>query len=321
MRKSLVLLGLGLSCQVLLVPFGAVGAAAAGPPHVMIVLMENHSYEDVIGNVQMPFINELAATDAVVATTDLSHPSEPNYLGLISGSIQDDPQDVTPQDKTYPGPQFTDELAAVGIGWKAYMEDMPTVCDLTDQYSPNGYDVNHNPFMYFNSVRSNRSQCSRDVPYSQLMIDLAAGTAPPFLWVSPNTTHDMHDGTDAQGDRFIKTLVSQVRASTWWETNSRIIITWDEGTHSEQVATIVVDAPHGIRAEAGNEYGTLRGIEEAYGVALLGHSADGNVGDILPLLTGSQRPRADGIGPLWVGGAGAVLVIAILVTVARRRSM
>jgi len=196
----------------------------------MIVLMENTSYEAVVGNSQMPFVNALVAANGSVSTTDLSHPSLPNYLGLVSGSIQDNPPDTTPQDRTYAGPQLTDELATAGIGWKAYMEDMPVACDLTDQYSPGRYDVNHNPFMYFNSVRTNSAQCNRDVPYPQLTTDLNTGTAPPFLWVSPNTLNDMHDGTPAQGDSFLQGLVTQVQASSWWTPGSRIIITWDEGT-------------------------------------------------------------------------------------------
>jgi phosphatidylinositol-3-phosphatase len=259
---------------------------------VLIVVMENHSYEQVIGNSQMPYINSLARANAVVSTTDLSHPSLPNYLGLISGSIQNNPQDTTPQDGTYGGSQFTDLLAAKGIGWKAYMEDMPRACDLSDTYSPGNYDVNHNPFMYFNSVRNNPNQCKRDVPYPQLTTDLRSGTAPPFIWVSPNTIHDMHDGTDAQGDAFIKGLVTQVRGSSWWTSNSRLIVTWDEGAQSEQVATIVVGAPHGAKANGGNLYGTLRGLERAYGVGLLGGSANPGNGDIRPLLTGFTSPPA-----------------------------
>src|SRR5450759_2014423 len=266
------------------------GQAAAIPPHLMIVLMENTSYEGVVGNTQMPYVNGLVNTYGSVSTTDLSHPSLPNYLGLISGSIQNNPQDTTPQDGTYAGPQFTDELAAAGIGWKAYMQDMPVACDLTDQYSPGNYDVNHNPFMYFVSVLNNPSQCNRDVPYSQLTTDLNAGTAPSFIWVTPNTINDMHDGTPAQGDAFLKGLVGQVQASTWWTAGSRIVVTWDEGTQSEQVLTLVVGSAHGTAANGGKEYGTLRGLEEAYGVGLLGGSANSANGDILPLLTGAAPP-------------------------------
>jgi phosphatidylinositol-3-phosphatase len=288
--RNLVLIGLLALSAALVLPWVEVSQAAAVPPHVMMVLMENTSYEGVVGNSQMPYVNGLVNTNGSVSTTDLSHPSLPNYLGYVSGSIQNNPQDTTPQDGTYAGIQFTDELAAAGITWKAYMQDMPVACDLIDQYSPGSYDVNHNPFMYFNSVRNNPSQCNRDVPYSQLTADLNAGTAPSFIWVSPNTINDMHDGTPAQGDSFLHGLVTQVQASSWWTAGSRIVITWDEGTQSEQVLTLVVGSAHGTAATGGNGYGTLRGLEEAYGVGRLGQSAGSNVGDILPLLTGSAPP-------------------------------
>lgn len=284
--------GLAALAAMIVLPGARPASAAAGPPHVMMVLMENTSYEGIVGNAQMPFVNALVNTYGSASTTDLSHPSLPNYLGYVSGSIQNNPQDTTPQDGTYAGPQLTDELASAGIGWKAYMQDMPAACDLTDQYSPGSYDVNHNPFMYFNSVRNNPNQCNRDVPYSQLTTDLNAGTAPPFLWVTPNTINDMHDGTPAQGDAFLQGLVTQVQASSWWTAGSRIVITWDEGTQSEQVLTLVVGSAHGTSANGGNEYGTLRGLEEVYGVGLLGHSADSNVGDILPLLGGPSAGPA-----------------------------
>jgi hypothetical protein len=274
----------------IVLPFAHFAKAAATPPHVMIVLMENTSYEQIVGNSQMPFVNAQVAANGSTSTVDLSHPSLPNYLGLTSGSIWNNPPDTTPQDMTYAGPQFTDELANAGIGWKAYMEDMPQACDLTDQFGPANYDVNHNPFVYFDSVRNNPSQCNRDVPYPQLTTDLNAGTAPPFLWVSPNIINDMHNGTPADGDNFLQGLVTQVKASSWWTPGSRIIITWDEGASTENVLTLVIGSAHGTSVNGGNEYGTLRGLEETYGVGLLGHSADSNVGDLLPLLNGAAPP-------------------------------
>ena len=132
MRK-LVLCGLLAVSASFVLPLIQVSQAAAVPPHVLIVLMENTSYEGVVGNSQMPYVNGLVNTNGSVSTTDLSHPSLPNYLGYVSGSIQNNPQDTTPQDGTYAGSQFTDELAAAGIAWKAYMQDMPAACDLTDQ--------------------------------------------------------------------------------------------------------------------------------------------------------------------------------------------
>ncbi len=124
LRRPLAIHLLVILSAMLVLPFGHFARAAAVSPHVLIVLMENTSYEQIVGNSQMPFVNAQVATNGSVSTTDLSHPSLPNYLGLVSGSIQNNPADTTPQDGTYAGPQLTDELANAGIGWKAYMQDM-----------------------------------------------------------------------------------------------------------------------------------------------------------------------------------------------------
>src|SRR4029077_5538814 len=144
LRRPLAVFLYASLAAMLVFPLARIAQGAAAAPHVMIVLMENTSYEQIVGNAQMPFVNGQVATNGSVSTTDLSHPSEPNYLGITSGSIYDNPADLTPQDETYAGPQFTDELANAGISWKAYMQDMPSPCDLTDQFGPANYDVNHN---------------------------------------------------------------------------------------------------------------------------------------------------------------------------------
>src|ERR1700693_4912274 len=127
MRKA-VLCGLLALSPLFVLPLIPVSQAAAIPPHILVVLMENTSYEGVVGNSQMVYVNGLVNTTGSVSTTDLSHPSLPNYLGYVSGSIQNNPADTTPQDGTYAGPPFTDELAAAGIGWKGKIQDMPVAC-------------------------------------------------------------------------------------------------------------------------------------------------------------------------------------------------
>src|SRR6266508_4212582 len=161
---------------------------APATPHIMLIVEENNSYSDIIGNAQLPYINSLAKKYGVATNWwALSHPSLPNYLAMISGSTWGNPADTTPQQNTYPGPTLVDELAAKHIAWKAYLEDMPVACDLKDTFSPGAYDVNHNPFMYFASIRNNPAQCNRVVPFTRLAGDLAANTAPPFIYVAPNT--------------------------------------------------------------------------------------------------------------------------------------
>ncbi len=269
------------------------GAPPPAAPHVMQILMENHPIDAIIGNSDAPYINSLANTYGLATNwSSLANISLPNYLALSSGSVQGDPQDTTPQVQTYPGPTFVDELAGAGISWKAYLEDMPSACDLTDTYSPGYYDVNHNPWLYYDSIRNNPAQCANDVPGTQFTTDLAANNLPSYVWYSPNRLHDMHDGTVSQGDTFLSQLIPQVLNSQWYAQDGTILLTWDEGTSADPlVATIVVSArtPHGAReTTAGNQYATLRTLEELYGVGYLGNSASGP--DLTPLL-GTATPK------------------------------
>lgn len=48
--------------------------------------MQNHSYGDIIGSPQAPYLNSLAAECGPAANYhNISHPSLPNYLGATSG--------------------------------------------------------------------------------------------------------------------------------------------------------------------------------------------------------------------------------------------
>jgi phosphatidylinositol-3-phosphatase len=55
-------------------------------PHIMVVVMENEGYRQVIGNTAAPYINFLART-YLRATNSYAHAhfSLPNYLDMISG--------------------------------------------------------------------------------------------------------------------------------------------------------------------------------------------------------------------------------------------
>src|SRR5712691_2687808 len=54
---------------------------------VITVVMENKSRGDILGNKSAPFINQLADAHAVAAGyhDPYVHPSEPNYLWMVSG--------------------------------------------------------------------------------------------------------------------------------------------------------------------------------------------------------------------------------------------
>ena len=62
-------------------------AAPPTPDHVVIVIEENHAYTQIIGSSSAPYINSLAAGGALMTQSfGITHPSQPNYLDLYSGS-------------------------------------------------------------------------------------------------------------------------------------------------------------------------------------------------------------------------------------------
>jgi hypothetical protein len=138
-------------------------AQAAAPRHVILIMMENHGTDTLIGNKDdAPFINELVGQKGVTLATQyygVTHPSLPNYLALVSGDYQginDDckagadvtckPEDFSPeageppmkgrmmtdeQEKIaattahwFKTPTFLDQLEAAGHSWKVYMQGM-----------------------------------------------------------------------------------------------------------------------------------------------------------------------------------------------------
>ena len=66
------------------------GGGSNGIPaykHIVVVVEENHNYDEIAGNSQAPYINSLMATGANLTNYDaISHPSQPNYYALYAGS-------------------------------------------------------------------------------------------------------------------------------------------------------------------------------------------------------------------------------------------
>ena len=78
-------------------------AAAGGaeglprPAHVMVAIFENEDLSAIVGSAEAPYLTELAASGANF--TDAhgeTHPSQPNYLALFSGSTQGVTDDSCP---------------------------------------------------------------------------------------------------------------------------------------------------------------------------------------------------------------------------------
>lgn len=226
--------------------------------HVFIVVEENHSYGDVIGNTSMPYFNGLA-TSYGLATQYYAdaHPSLPNYFELTAGeglSITGMAGD------SYPGPVTQDNvvraLTAAGKTWKSYAESLPATGYIG--IDSGEYAKRHNPFTYFSDVIDNPTQAANIVPFSQLATDIANNAIPDYAFIAPNLTDDAHDCptglstcTDVQklaaADQWLQTNIDPVIKGSAFQ-NAVMVIVFDEGDITDlangggHVAAIVVSS-------------------------------------------------------------------------------
>ena len=261
----------------------------SGRPHVMVVMEENKGYAATLGTCSAdPYYCSLASTYATyTGWHGVGHPSQPNYFAVTSGSTQGCTSDTC---GAFGGPSLGSQLNAAGISWTAYMESMPSACDTSNA---GGYVVKHDPFVSSSAV----TDCAAHVlPYPGATsiassLDLSN---PSFVWITPNLTDDMHSGTVQQGDAWLKANLAPVLASRWFTNfDATVIVTMDEGDSgtTNQIPTVVISSTakgQGAVTTSGNHYGTLRAIERAYGLTLLGGAASGVNGD----LAGSFGPIA-----------------------------
>ena len=241
--------------------------------HIFVLIMENHSASQIIGSADAPFINGLVASYGLAANyTAVAHPSLPNYLALTGGSTFGVITDCTGCFQNAPN-IAVDRIAASGRTWRGYMESMPSPAFVGDAYP---YMQKHDPFVYYDNIRTDPKQFANVVPYTQLATDLSAlATTPSFGWITPNMINDMHDGTVAQGDTWLSAAVPAILASDAFTTQrSLLFIVWDENDDSpgnEVPALVIADGvPKGFQSQvAYNHYSLLRTIEVAWGLSPL----------------------------------------------------
>lgn len=272
-------------------------SAPSAPPHVMLIVEENRSESDVIGSSDAAYVNSLAATHGLaVASYGQSHPSLPNYLELLSGSTHGVSDDGTQY--SFAGPTLVDQMAGQHVTWRAYMESMPSACYTGG--SSGEYAKKHDPFMYFRSVTQNPTQCQNVVPFGSLHADLNSPQAADFMWVTPNLCNDGHDCSTTTADSWLATNLGPVLSSAWFHQDGVVIITWDEGSDNSgccggvdggHIATLVIAAnqqAHLTSSQPVDHAGTLRTIEELYGLPFLGDAACTCSGDLTPLIPAAQ---------------------------------
>jgi len=271
-------------------------AVAQVPPsqHVYILLEENHSFEDVVG--QMPCLNNLASQNVLLVSSYAnSHYSIPNYMWLTTG------QYVTQDDNTlltFDVDNIVRHLMTGGKTWKSYQEGLSDA-GYTGYNLPTGcvpgtcvYVKRHNPFPYFTDV-ANSSEALNIVPFTQLATDIANGTLPNYAFITPSVDDDGHDQPLSVANSWLQTNIAPLLASAPFQAggDGLLIITWDEGKFTDcrplttcpplpensgggRIYTVIIgpQVKHGYQSPTtANHNSILRLIEQALGIASTGY--------------------------------------------------
>ena len=213
-----------LLLALVLIPGGAYARVPKAQP-VVLVVEENHSFESVIGQPAMPFLNELASRYGLAMRYYANaHPSLPNYFWLSAG------QPVTFNDntrETFDVDNLVRHLQVAGKTWKAYAESLPHAG--YTGYNVYPYVKRHNPFAYFRDVASSHER-NNIVPFSQFTTDVRADRLPDFVFIVPNQLHNGHDASLAAADQWLKGALTPLLNTPAFKPGGRglLVITFDE---------------------------------------------------------------------------------------------
>ncbi len=270
------------------------------PDHIVVVVLENHDYAQIEGNSAAPYLNALVRDSATALFTRsyaLTHPSQPNYLMLFSGSNQGVTNNDVPGNLPFTSPNLGAGLLQAGRTFAGYSEDLPSA-GFVGRFSGH-YARKHNPWVNWQGAETNGIPETLNLPLASFPDDY--DLLPSVSFVIPGQDHDMHNGTDperiSKADAWLRDhLDGYIR---WAQLhNSLIIITFDEGhparknpfdslfsffrgeddggdREGNHIFTVFSGemVKHGRYDQRIDHYSVLRTIEEMYGLPHAGNSA------------------------------------------------
>ena len=226
-------------------PLSLCGNAAPATPtaiqHVIVVMLENKSYKQVVGNSSAPYQTSLTTSCGVgTAMFGATHSSAANYLAISAGEF---PSASPPGCGSVTACRDTSDnlyhqLDTAGLSWKSYQESMPAACTTS---SSGAYKIGHNPAIFYSNIPTAECQ-AKDLPVADLTAqsgvfwdDLQNQTLPNFSWVTPNLNND-GEGTGglAAADTWLQHFMANVQQSNSYQAgNTLVLVTYDEGTGSD----------------------------------------------------------------------------------------
>lgn len=287
---------------------GQMPAVQPAVRHIIVVMLENRSYGQVVGSPAAPYQTKLAsACGSATGAFGVTHGSASNYLAASAGQYPSSSLHgcnysacASSENNIY------QQLDGAGLSWKAYEESMPLACDKSSAWP---YKIGHNPAIFYTGISSAECQAD-DVPVADLNArsgvfydDLQNGTLPSVAWVTPNRNNDGEKPCPRScplrsADIWLRKFLTLVGAAPAYQNGSvLVLVTYDEGRgpdneFGENCANEPADLA-GLQpschvplfavwqyAKPGNVgtfftfYSVTRTVEDMFGLACLAHACD-----------------------------------------------
>jgi phospholipase C len=215
------------------------GTVRGSIQHVVILVKENHSFDNYFGSLENPPLSLPHCTSHVAQVrcqydssdipayyryasqfgyadtyfTDVRGPSWPNQMMMIAGQAPIDVDPPLPL-KTwvcpvtcYDFPTIGDRLTGAGVTWRNYGEQI---------YDP------------FRSISRFVTDQVHNVGVPQFFDDLGTGTLPAVAWIRPSGAESEHPGYDVvQGEQWSVNIINAIMQSRFWSSTA-ILVTWDD---------------------------------------------------------------------------------------------
>lgn len=249
------------------------------PDHIVVAILENHSYSQIIGSPAAPFINSLANDTLSALFTDshaIVYPSQPNYLILYSGSAQGVKNDEIPTGNPFTTANLGRQLIDAGKSFITYSEDLPGV---GYNGATSGYYVRkHNPVANWMGTGINQVTATTNQPLTAFPSgDFTL--LPTVSYVVPNLNNGMHSGLDPARITTCDEWISNYLGGyiQWAKANNSLfILTFDEDDRASDNHILTVFTGQMVKAgqysNRIDHYSVLNTIENMYGLPYLGDS-------------------------------------------------
>jgi phospholipase C len=219
------------------------GNGGVPPPikHVVLVMMENRTYGQVVGSGDAPYETYLAGECGnAAAAFAATHWSAADYLAISAGEypLQSPHGCAFVRTCADGSDNLYNQLSSAGLTWRGYMESMSSPCDRT---SEGGYKIGHDPVIFYTDIPAATCR-DDDVGVADLSArsgafwdNLRDGTLPSFSWVTPNATDDGEGpGNSAEKERaadsWLQGFLGTVQDSNSYQAGDvLVLVTYDEG--------------------------------------------------------------------------------------------